>query len=98
MLRSANLKSKLSYKPKNHDGRLKAAFYKAISGLQTAVQITKGIANGVGLGPPGLQAALGGLLLVLTAIQVSWSGTLCAMNDRRNRKHFKTRLISNNWR
>ena len=76
-------KSKLRYKPKRDGERLKAAFSKAISGLQTAVRITKGIASDVGLGPSGLQVGLGGLLFVLTAIQVSCYCTHCAMNDRR---------------
>jgi len=70
MLQSA--KSTLIYKPKVDDrNRLKVAFSEAISNLQTVVEITKGIVSDVGLGPPGLQAGLGGLLLVLTAIQVS---------------------------
>ena len=81
MLQSA--KSKLRYKPKGDGERLKVAFSKAISGLQTAVRITKSIASDVGLGPPGLQTGLGGLLLVLTAIQVSSYGTHEATNDRR---------------
>jgi hypothetical protein len=52
-------KSKLSRKPESNDkDRLKLAFSDAIDGLQAVVQITKGIASGVGLGPPGLQAGL----------------------------------------
>jgi hypothetical protein len=71
MLQSAKLK--LAYKPKTDDKeRLKLAFSTAISGLQPGVQITKGIASDVGLGPPGLQAGLSGLLLVLNAIQVGF--------------------------
>jgi hypothetical protein len=70
MLQSA--KSTFGYKAKGNDGnRSKVAFSKAISSLQTALGITKGILSGVGLGPPGLAAGLGGLLLVLTTIQVS---------------------------
>ena len=73
MLKSA--KSKLVYKPKrpkNDDKeRLKLAFSSAISGLKTGLQIIKGLAGGVGLGPPGLQTGLSALLLVLDAIQVS---------------------------
>ena len=81
MLQSA--KSKLRHKPRGDGERLKAAFSKAISGLQTAVRITKSVASHAGLGPPGLQAGLGGLLLVLTAIQVSYYITRCATNDKR---------------
>jgi hypothetical protein len=51
--------------------RLKLAFSNAISGLKTGLQIIKGVTGGVGLGPPGLQAGLSALLLVLDAIQVS---------------------------
>jgi hypothetical protein len=69
MLQSA--KSKLTYKTKVNDKeRLKAAFSNAIGALQTVVQITDGIAGGVGLGPPGLHAGLKGLSLVLNAVQV----------------------------
>jgi hypothetical protein len=70
MLKSA--KSKLVYKLKSDDKeRLKLAFSNAIGGLQTCIRIIKGIADGVGLGPPGLQPGLSGLLFVLEAIQVS---------------------------
>ena len=72
MLKSA--KSKLVYKPKNDDKerrRLKLAFSNAIGGLQTCIRIIKGIADGVGIGPPGLQAGLSALLFVLESIQVS---------------------------
>lgn len=98
MLLSA--KSTSSYKPKDsHHQRLKVAFSKAIGGLQTAVGITKSAVSGVGLGPPGLQAGLGGLLLVLTAIQVSCYGLSFLCSEwQKNRIHFKTRMISNNWR
>ena len=70
MLKSA--KSKLVYKLKSDDKeRLKLAFSNLIGGLQTCIQIVKGIADGVGLGPPGLQPGLSGLLFVLKSIQVS---------------------------
>ena len=69
MLQSA--KSKLTYKTKVNDKeRLKAAFSNAIGALQIVVQITDGIAGGVGLGLPGLRAGLKGLSLVLDAVQV----------------------------
>jgi hypothetical protein len=69
MLHSA--KSKSTHKPKDNDkARLKVACSNAIGGLQTVVQIMDGIASGVGLGPPGLQAGLKGLSLVLNTIQV----------------------------
>jgi len=55
----------------NRKERLHDAFATAIDGLQTALRIVKGISDGVGLGPPGLQAGLSGLLLVLDAMQVS---------------------------
>ncbi|KIM86499.1 hypothetical protein PILCRDRAFT_816442, partial [Piloderma croceum F 1598] len=68
MLKSA--KSKLVYKPKSDDKeRLKLAFSNAIGGLQTCIRIIKGIADGVGLGPPGLQPGLSALLFVLESIQ-----------------------------
>jgi hypothetical protein len=70
MLKSAKLKS--VYKPKSDDKeQLKLTFSNAISGLQTCIRIIKGIADGVGLGPPGLQTGLSALLLVLESIQVS---------------------------
>jgi hypothetical protein len=71
MLKSA--KSKLVYKPKPSDDkeRLKLAFSNAIGGLQTCIRIIKEIADGVGLGPPGLQAGLSALLFILESIQVS---------------------------
>jgi hypothetical protein len=70
MLKSA--KSKLVYKPKSDDKeRLKLAFSNAISALKTGLQIIKGVTGDVGLGPPGLQAGLSALLLVLDAIQVN---------------------------
>ena len=70
MLKSA--KSKLVYKSKSDDKqRLKLAFSSAISGLQTCIRIIKGIADGVGIGPPGLQVGLSTLLFVLESIQVS---------------------------
>jgi hypothetical protein len=70
MLKSA--KSKLVYKLKSDDKeRLKLAFSNAIGGLQTCIRIIKGITDGVGLGPPGLQAGLSALLFVLGSIQVS---------------------------
>jgi len=71
MIKSAKFKS--VYKARADDKeRLKLAFSTAINVLETGVQITKGIASGVGLGPPGLQAGLSGLLLVLNAIQVGF--------------------------
>jgi hypothetical protein len=71
-------KVKLAYKLKNGDKeRLKLAFSNAIAGLQTGLQITRQIAGGVGLGPPGLYAGLSGLLLVVNAIQVCFQ--LCSM-------------------
>ena len=70
MLKSA--KSKLVYKPKSDDKeRLQLAFSNAISALKTGLQIIKGVTGSVGLGPPGLQAGLSTLLLVLDAIQVN---------------------------
>jgi hypothetical protein len=70
MLKSA--KSKLVYKSKSDDKqRLKLAFFNAISGLETCIRIIKGIADGVGIGPPGLQVGLSALLFVLESIQVS---------------------------
>lgn len=80
MLQSARLK--LTYKPKPDDkDRLKLAFSNAISGLQTSIQITKRIAGDVGLGPPGLQVGLSGLLLILNAIQVGFDCILCAVSN-----------------
>jgi hypothetical protein len=65
--------SKLGRKPKIDDkDRLKLAFSDAVGGLQVAIQITKSVASGVGLGPPGLQAGLSGLSIVLDAIQVNF--------------------------
>ena len=70
MFKSA--KSKFIYKLKSDDKeRLKLAFSNAIGGLQACIRIIKGIADGVGLGPPGLQPGLSGLLFVLESIQVS---------------------------
>jgi hypothetical protein len=70
MFKSA--KSKFVYKLKSDDKeRLKLAFSNAIGGLQICIRIIKGIADGVGLGPPGLQPGLSGLLFVLESIQVS---------------------------
>jgi hypothetical protein len=70
MLKSTKLQS--VFKPKSDDKeRLKLAFSNAIGGLQTGIRIIKGIADGVGLGPPGLQVGLSALLFVLESIQVS---------------------------
>ena len=67
-----SVKLKLVRKPRVDDKeRLKHSFSTAISALQTALQLVKGISGHVGIGPPGLQAGLSGLLLVLNAIQVS---------------------------
>jgi len=66
MLKSAKLKS--VYKSKGDDKAwLKLTFYNTISGLQTGIQIIKGIADGIGLGPPGLQAGLSALLFLTSS-------------------------------
>jgi len=56
---------------RNDQERLKKAFFTAISGLQTALKLIKGISTNAGIGPPGLQAGISGLLFILDAIQVS---------------------------
>ncbi|KIM76258.1 hypothetical protein PILCRDRAFT_12869 [Piloderma croceum F 1598] len=60
----------LAQKPRRDDQeRLKKAFSTAISGLQTALKLIKGISTNAGIGPPGLQAGISGLLFILDAIQ-----------------------------
>ena len=62
---------KLGQKPRRIDkARLKDAFAKAITGLQAALQLLNQLPTGVG--PPGLQAGINGLLFVLGAIQVRY--------------------------
>ena len=68
MLRSA--KSKLVYRSEDKE-RLKGACSTAINGLQTSLRIIKGIADNAGIGAPGLQVGLSGLLFVLDVIQVT---------------------------
>ena len=71
-----SVKIKLVRKPRMNDKeRQNPALSTAISGLQTALQLVKGIAGNVGIGPPGLQAGLTGLLFVLNAIQVTINRT-----------------------
>jgi hypothetical protein len=68
-----SVKSKLVHKPRTDDKeRLEHAFFTAISGAQTALKLISGVASDVGIGPPGLQTGLSGLLFVLDAIQVSF--------------------------
>ena len=61
--------SKIGQKPwRNDRARLKSAFVTAINGLQAMLQLMNGLPTGVG--PPGLQASITGLLYVLNAIKV----------------------------
>ena len=61
--------SKIDQKPRGNDkARLKSAFVTATNGLQVILQLMNGLPTGVG--PPGLQASITGLLYVLNAIKV----------------------------
>jgi hypothetical protein len=67
---------------KEEKERLKQAFFTVISGLQTALKLINGISGAAGIGPPGLQAGLTGLLFVLNAIQVSVDCTSWCRQDQ----------------
>lgn len=66
---------KPSKKPADNKERLKKACSTANDALTTILQIVKSVTGDLGVGPPGMQAGVSGILFVLDAIKVSLDRT-----------------------
>lgn len=67
-LNSIGAKLKSKFPTDTHKKRLKRACSTAINGLEATLRIVKEAAGAVG--PPGLQAGIGGVLFVLSVVKV----------------------------
>lgn len=56
---------------KDNKERLKKACSTANDALTTILKVVKGVTGDVGIGPPGMQAGISGLIYALDAIKVS---------------------------